>query len=540
LSKFHANIHKNFIKQQKEDMVALRFVTSREAVSFIRDRDVVVTSGFVGAGNPEALEVALEEQFLEKKVPSDLTLFYVAGQGDGVNKAVNHLAHEGLLGKVIAGHFNKAPKLVELIINNKIKAYNVPQGALCQMLRDVAGKKIGTFTHVGLNTFADPRLEGGRLNEITTEDIVELINIKGQDRLFYKALHFDVALIKGSLSDGRGNISLEREAVSTECISIAQAVHNCGGKVFVQVDKVVETGTLDPKLVKIPGIYVDYVIEVENPKLREQVYGIEYEPELCGAIRLNQKSAFKAMKLDAKKLLARRAAMELEQGMVGNLGVGAPEFVSNIAQEENMEDYMVLTVESGPIGGIPQGGVRFGTSVNADAIIDQPYQFDFYDGGGLDITFLGLAQVDEVGNLNVSKFGKKVAGCGGFINISQNAKKVVFCGTFTAGELEVATKDGKLQIIQEGKSKKFIKKVQQVTFSGDYARSIGQPVLYITERAVFELRPEGLTLTEIAPGIDLKKDVLNQMDFLPIIATDLKEMDNRIFRDQVMGIKNDK
>lgn len=516
-----------------------QFVSLREAVEVIKDNDVVATSGFVGCSNPEGLEVALEERFLETKSPKNLTLFYAAGQGDGDNRSVNHISHEGLLGKVVAGHFNKAPKLGELIVNNKIQAYNVPQGALCHMLRDVAGKKIGTFTHVGLHTFADPRIDGGKLNEVTTEDIAEVINIHGQERLFYKAMHFDIGIIKGSIADERGNISLEREGVTTECISIAQAVHNCGGKVIVQVDKIVKSGSLDPKLVKIPGIYVDYVVEVTDPKLREQVYDIEYEPELCGALRLSENSHTAPMPLGIKKIIARRAAMEIKKGCVGNLGIGNPEYVSTVANEEKIGDYMVLTVESGPVGGIPQSGMRFGTSINADAIIDQPYQFDFYDGGGLDLAFLGLAQTDEEGNLNVSKFGKRIAGCGGFISISQNAKKVVFCGSFTAKGLEIEVKDGKLNIIKEGATKKFVKKVQQITFSGSYARETGQPVLYVTERGVFELRKEGLTLIEIAPGIDLQKDILDMMDFKPIVAADLKEMDSRIFKEEIMGLKND-
>lgn len=516
-----------------------KFVSLNEAVKEIKDNDVVVTSGFVGCANPEGLEVALEQRFLENNSPRNLTLFYTAGQGDGDCKAVNHLSHEGLLGKVIAGHFNKAPKLVNLIVENKIQGYNVPQGALCHMLRDVAGKKIGTFTHVGLNTFADPRIDGGKLNKITTEDIVEVINIKGQERLFYKPIHFDIALIKGSLSDERGNISLEREAATTECISIAQAVHNCGGKVIVQVDKIVENGSLDPKLVKIPGIYVDYVVEVDDPSLKEQVYGIEYEPELCGAVRLSKNSHSELMPMGAKKIIARRAAMEIRKGIVGNLGIGVPEYVSTIAKEEDISDHMVLTVESGLVGGIPQSGIRFGTSINADAVLDQTYQFDFYDGGGLDTVFLGLAQADKDGNLNVSKFGTRIAGCGGFISISQNAKKVVFCGTFTTKGLEIEVSEGKLNILKEGASKKFIDTVEQITFSGNYARKARQPVLYVTERAVFELREEGLTLIEIAPGIDLQNDILDLMNFKPLIAKDLKEMDSRIFKEEIMGIKND-
>ena len=516
------------------------FVSLREAINVIKNNDTIVTSGFVGCSNPEGLEVALEERFLETNTPMGLTLFYAAGQGDGKDRSVNHIAHEGLLKKVVAGHFNKAPKLGELIINNKIQAYNVPQGALCHMLRDVAGGKIGTFTHVGLNTFADPRIEGGRLNDITTEDIVKLVNINGKENLFYKPMKFDIGLIKGSFADERGNISLEKEGVTTECISIAQAVHNCGGKVIVQVDKIVKTGSLDPKLVKIPGIYVDYVVEIEEPHWKQQVYDIQYEAELAGNTIISANSHIKTMELNAKKIIARRATMEIEKGSIGNLGIGVPEYVSAVATEEQISDYMVLTVESGPVGGIPQSGMRFGTSINADAIIDQPYQFDFYDGGGLDIAFLGLAQADKYGNLNVSKFGKNISGCGGFVSISQNAKKVIFCGTFTAKGLKIQVADGELKILNEGAKKKFVDTVQQITFSGNYARKVGQPVFYITERAVFELKKEGFTLIEIAPGVDLQKDILNLMDFKPLISEDLKLMDSRIFQDKPMGLKNNR
>ncbi|WP_455258331.1 acyl CoA:acetate/3-ketoacid CoA transferase [Peptoniphilus asaccharolyticus] len=514
-----------------------KFTNLKEALSIIKDNDVVVTSGFVGCSNPEALEAGLEKRFKETNSPQNLTLFYVAGQGDGNDKSVNHLAHEGLLGTVIAGHFNKAPKLMDLMASNKIKGYNVPQGALAQMLRNVAGKKVGVVTHVGLNTFADPRKEGSKVNEVTTEDIVELINIGGEERLFYKAMNFDIALIKGSFSDERGNISMDLEVVPTEVLSIAQAVHNCGGKVIVQVSKVVKNGSLDPKLVKIPGVCVDYVVEVHEPSLKQQAYDIDYEPELAGNTRIAEKSYNPYIPLNSKKIIARRGAMEIKPGLVGNLGIGIPELVSNIAAEENISDHIVLTVESGPVGGIPQSGPRFGASINADAIIDQPYQFDFYDGGGLDICYLGLAQADSHGNLNVSKFGTRIAGCGGFISISQNSKKVVFCGTFTTKGLKTEIKNGKLNILEEGQVKKFRKDVEQITFSGDYARSVSQPVLYVTERCVFELKKDGLTLIEIAPGVDLQKDILDQMEFEPIIDKNLKFMDPRIFIDKPMGLK---
>ncbi len=517
-----------------------KFTNLKEALSVIRDNDVVVTSGFVGCSNPEGLEAGLEKRFQETGSPRNLTLFYVAGQGDGEDKCVNHFAHEGLLGSIIAGHFNKAPKIMEMMSGNKIKGYNVPQGALAQMLRNVAGRKPGVLTHVGLNTFADPRIEGGRVNKITTEDIVEVVNIAGREQLFYKAMHFDIGLIKGSYADERGNISMELDPVPTEVLSIAQAVHNCGGKVIVQVNKIVKSGSLDPKLVKIPGACVDYVVEIEEPSLKQQAYGVDYEPELAGNIRVSEGNYNAYIPLGEKKIIARRAAMEIAPGSVGNLGIGAPEYVSNIVAEEGIKDYMVLTVESGPFGGIPQAGIRFGSAINADCIWDQPYMFDFYDGGGLDICFLGLAQADSRGNLNVSKFGTRIAGCGGFVSISQNAKKVVFCGTFTAKGLKTEVKDGKISILQEGKVKKFVRDVQQITFSGDYARKEKKAVFYITERCVFELREEGITLTEIAPGIELEKDILAQMEFQPRIAKELKTMDFRIFKDEVMGIRQDR
>lgn len=512
------------------------FVTKEEAVNIIKDSDTIVTSGFVECANPEGLEVALEERFLKTGSPKNLTLFYVAGQGAGDERCVSRFGHEKLLKKVIAGHYNKAPKLGELIVNNKIEAYNIPQGVLCQMLRDVAANKPGVISKVGLKTFADPRIEGCKLNQVTKDDIVSLIEINGEEYLYFKGMKFDIALIKGSYADERGNISMENEYVSTEVLSISQAVHNCGGKVIVQVDKIVKNGLLDPKLVKIPGICVDYVVEIQDSKLKAQVYDLPYEAALAGNARLSEKSSFKPIPLDEKKIIARRGTMEIKKGSVGNLGIGAPEYVSNIATEEGINDYMVLTVESGPVGGSPQSGKRFGSAVNPDAIIDQPYQFDFYDGGGLDICFLGLAQVDQFGNLNVSKFGTRISGCGGFIDISQNSKKVVFCGTFTTKGLKTKIEDGKLVILEEGKTKKFVSNVQQITFSGDLARENNKPVFYITERAVFELRKEGLTLIEIAPGIDLQKNILDQMDFKPLISKDLKEMDSRIFLDQPMGL----
>ena len=443
-----------------------------------------------------------------------------------------------MLKRVIGGHYNMVPELGKLIFANKLEAYNLPQGTLSQLCRDIAAHKVGTITHVGMNTFCDPRLQGGKLNDITKEDIVELVNIGGEERLLYKAFPIQVGFIRGTFADENGNVTLERECATCEATSLAAAVHNSGGKVVVQVEKVVESGNLDPRLVKIPGIYVDAICVAEAEEDQSQCQGTPgFDPSMTGDIRIPL-GAIPAPKLSAKKIMGRRAAMELEADKVVNLGIGAPEFVSAVANEEGIGDYMTLTVEAGPIGGVPQGGNKFGGSINVEAILDQPYQFDFYDGGGVDLAFLGLAECDKHGNINVSKFGPRLAGCGGFINITQNAKKVFFIGTFTAGGLKEHCEDGKLIIDQEGRQKKLIDTVEQITFSGEYANKTGQPVMYITERAVFKLEKDGVHLIEIAPGIDLQTQVLDLMDFAPIIPEGgPKLMDERIFRDEPMGLK---
>ncbi|CDI48763.1 acyl CoA:acetate/3-ketoacid CoA transferase [Clostridium tetani] len=514
--------------------MSLKVKTVKEAISMIKNEDVVAVGGFVGSLHPEELTSELERNFLEKGSPNKLTLIYAAGQGDSKEKGLNHLGHEGLVRRVIGGHWGLVPKLQKLAVENKIEAYNLPQGVITHLFRDIAAGKVGTITHVGLKTFVDPRLEGGKLNEKTKEDIVKLIEIEGQEKLLYKSMPINIALLKGTYADEKGNVSLEKEAVTLEVLSIAQAVKNSGGKVIVQVEKVVENGTLDPKLVKIPSIYVDAVV-VGREENNFQTFSEKYNPSYSGQVKIPL-SDIKSLPLDERKIISRRAVKELEKDSIVNLGIGIPEGVSIVANEEGIGDSLTLTVEAGPVGGIPAGGLSFGASTNVEAILDQGYQFDFYDGGGLDSAFLGLAQCDKYGNINVSKFGTVIPGCGGFVNISQNSKNMIFCGTFTAGGLRVKVEDGKLIIEKEGKVKKFLKHVEQITFSGEYANEIGQSVLYITERAVFKLENRGLVLKEIAPGISLEKDVLEQMEFKPIIDEDLKLMDEKIFLDGLMGI----
>jgi len=507
----------------------VRLIRAEEVPELIPNGAGIATGAFIGCAFPEALTAEIERRFLESGEPRSLSVFFAAGQGDGRDRGLNHLGHEGLLRFALGSHFGLLPKIVELIINEKIEAYALPQGIIAHLFRAASAKEPCVVTRIGLGTFVDPRSDCGALNGVSKQRFVELLNVDEREYLMYRTEPFkkaDIALLRGTTADELGNVSMEKEALVADALQVATMVHNNGGRVIVQVERVAEAGTLHPQMVKIPGQLVDYVVVCGD---QWQTFGERYNPGYSGEIRVPP-STFTPMPLDAKKVIGRRAAMELEKGMVVNIGIGSvPESVASVCGEEGIFQDLILTVEPGPVGGIPAGGLSFGASLNPWAIIDQSSQFDFYDGGGLDCACLGFAEGDERGNVNVSRFGTRIPGPGGFIDISQSAKKVVFCGTFTAGS-EMRIEGKKLIIAKEGGIKKFLKKVQHTTFSGDYALRAGQEVIYVTERAVFRLTRDGLELTEYAPGIDVEKDVLGLMEFKPIVRSP-EEMDSGLFRE---------
>jgi propionate CoA-transferase len=510
-------------------------ISADEATRLVQSGDTVVTTGLVGITFPEAVAAALERRFLEDGEPRDLCMIYGAGQGDGQTRGMNHFAHEGMVRRVIGGHWGLVPGLGKLALENKIEAYNFPQGVIIHLLRDIAAGKPGTVTHVGLGTFVDPQQSGGRINTRTTENLVERVRLADREWLFYRAIPINVAIVRGTTADPAGNVTMEREAMIGEVLAAAHAARNSGGKVICQVERLSEQRAAAQD-VRIPGNLIDAIV-VADPEHHHQTFATKYNPLFSGETQ-DAVAAPEPMPLDARKIIARRALLDARGAKMVNLGIGVPEGVACVAVEEGIADRFVQTVESGVIGGVPAGGLDFGAAADPLAMIDSASQFDFYDGGGIDLTYLGAAQIDAAGNVNVSRFGSKLTGIGGFVNISQNAKRVIFCGTFTAGGLQLEIENGAVRVIQEGRVKKFLREVEQISFSGKVAVERGQRVTYVTERAVFTLTSAGFHLIEIAPGVDMQRDVLAHMGFEPLIE-EVRLMDDRIFRNEVMGLADD-
>lgn len=506
-----------------------KVITAEQAAALIQDGASVAATGFSVSAWAEEIGQAIESRFIETGHPKNITLTHASAIGDHKERGTTRLGKEGLIKRWVGALIGASPALAKLSVENKMEAYCLPQGVIVQLYREIAAKRAGLITKVGLETFVDPRIEGGKMNTVTTEEIVKVIDLEGEEWLFYKSFPIDIALLRGTTVDEKGNLTMEKEGFLAEALPLAQATKNSGGVVIVQAEYLAKAGSLHPQKVKVPGILVDYIVIATKQECSCQSGGVYFNPAFSGDVKVPLNS-IPELPMDERKIIARRAAMELMPNTVVNLGVGIPSDIASVASEESASDLMTLTTESGGVGGVPASLPNFGQVYNAEAILEHHSQFDYYDGGGLDIAFLGLAQTDKDGNVNVSKFKGRANGPGGFINITQSSKKVIYCGSFTAGGLEVTAEEGKLLIKQEGKNKKFVDSVEQITFSGKYASRVKQPVMYITERAVFVLENGQMVLSEIAPGIDLEKDILALMDFKPVVSPNLKVMPDEIFQ----------
>lgn len=504
----------------------MEFLDPISAVSLIEDGATVGLAGG-GGGLSEAtlLHESIERLFLETGRPRDLTVVHSLGIGDKKSRGLNRFAHEGMVKRVIGGHWIWSPKMQEMARDNLIEAYVMPGGVTMQLMREIAAKRPGLFTHVGLGTFVDPRFGGGKMNLAAVEDLVEFSEIDGKEYLRYLPYRVTAALLKGSAADDDGNISLDEEPANLDIYALAAAVHNCGGKVIFQVRRRVPRGSLGARSARIPSAIVDAV--VVDPEQR-QGYDLSYDPAISGEIS-GETQPPPAPSFSVRSVVARRAKQELCDGAVINYGFGIPDEVAAIVSSEGSSGRYFQTIEHGTYGGTLLTGSLFGYARNASCMIDGPSQFDFYSGGGLDIAFLGFGEVDEQGNVNVSKLGGLTVGPGGFMDIAQNAKKVVFCGVFDAKGSEIETGDGRLRIKRYGNVRKFVQRVEQITFSGPRAHSSGQEIIYVTERCVFRLVEDGLQLTEIAPGVNLQSDILNQMSFRPKVVDSPKEIGSECF-----------
>lgn len=520
-------------------MMRGNFMTADQAAALVKDGMTVCPIGMTLVGASEAVLKAIEKSFLETGHPAGITLLHSCGQSDRKD-GIQHLAHEGLVKRIVGSHWGLQPRWMELISRDQVEAYCLPQGQIAQLYRSMACGLPGKMSKVGLGTFVDPRYEGGKMNSRTKAlgDIVEVMDYHGQEYLFYQEQPIDVCLIRGTECDEMGNLTTTEEAMKLEILPAVLAARRYGGKVIAQVKRVVMTGTLNPKEVTVPGVFIDGIVVCENPDVdHRQTSSWVYDPSYSGQARVPQ-NAIKPLPMSVRKFIGRRAVQEVYPGCVINLGTGIPnDVIGSICNEEGINDDIMITVESGIYGGVQAGGIDFGIGQNLYAMIGHHEQMDYYNGAGVDVTFMGFGELDGEGNVNATKMGVRCTGCGGFIDITQNAKKVVFCGTFTASGCGFDFTDGKLTIVNEGKIRKMVSEVAQYSFNGKLARARGQQVYIVTERAVFKLGEQGVMLIEIAPGIDLQTQVLDLMDFKPIISGDLKIMNGNLYNDGPVGIK---
>jgi propionate CoA-transferase len=507
----------------------------REAVGLVGDGSTILIGGS-GAGHalPQRFIDELATVFTEEGRPRDLTTVRVVGIGDFADRGFSQLALPGLMRRTIGSNIGNEPRLGALVEANEIESYSFPQGVLSQLMREIAAGRPGLVTDVGLGTYVDPRQTGGKQNAATTEDLVEVVELRGREWLLFHAFAIDVAVIRGTTADDDGNLTMEDEAVQGEMLAMAMAARNSGGIVIAQARQLATRGSLRMRDVKVPGALVDYVFV--DPE-QWQTYITRDSPYYSGALRRPVRPE-PPLPLDVRKVIARRSLLEFPHGAICNLGFGISQLIGRVAWEEGITDQLVLTVEQGIFGGVPVAGNEGGAGFNYQAMIDQPYMFDFYDGGGLDVASLSFAEVDAAGNVNVHAFEGRVRGPGGFPNISARTPKINFVGTLTARGLEVEI-DGGIRIASEGSLGKFVPRVREISFNGHLARERGQQVRYITERAVFALGDDGLVLIEVAPGIDVERDVLGQMGFQPRVAADLKTMDPRLYATGPMGLAAD-
>jgi propionate CoA-transferase len=513
-----------------------KLISVREAVGLVKDGSTLLIGGS-GAGHalPQRFIDELADVYTAEGRPRDLTTVRIVGIGDFAERGFSQLGLPGLQRRTIGSNIGNEPRLGALVEKNEIEAYSFPQGVLSQLMREIAAGRPGLVTHVGLGTYVDPRQTGGKQNGRTTDDLVEVVSLRGEEWLLFHAFPIDVAVIRGTTADEDGNITMEGEAIQGEMLDMAMAARNSGGIVIAQVKQLARRGSLPMRDVKVPAALVDHVFVDPD---QWQTYITRDSPYYDGRLR-KPVTDEPPLPLDVRKIIARRSLLEFPAGAICNLGFGISQVIGRVAWEEGITDQLVLTVEQGIFGGVPVAGNEGGAGFNYQAMIDQPDMFGFYDGGGLDIASLSFAEVDAHGNVNVHAFEGRVRGPGGFPNISARTPRLNFVGTLTAQGLKLDISEAGVRIEQEGSLHKFVPSVREVSFNGHLARERGQQVRYITDRAVFALDDDGLVLIEIAPGVDLERDVFGQMGFRPRIADDMRTTDPRVYASGPMGLAAD-